>query len=640
MTKGNRENTIMRAITVIGPSQSGKSTLIQALSGLEDTRGKTLGLMGGSSVTTFGFMDDPWAAFEIPGGLDNLPQIGPALAASDAAVLCVSAQTDAAVLSAPYLRLLEESGIPAFIFVNGIDTATDRISAIIAELQQFCAHGILLRQVPMRADDKVVGTIDLISERAWEFHDGERSSLIEIPGDMISREQEARSDLLESLADFDDHLLEQIIEDQRPSTDEIYSVATRVLEQHELVPALLGSALHGNGVMRLMKSLRHEVPDVSVLRERLALPDDALAIGCFADNLKHLGKAILIRALAEGVGSGSGLGGATIGNLDDIDARTQIDRLAPGEVGLTIKSDHLSLGSILTAQGTLDLPDWAQPHPPALRRLVWPVNERDENKLSTALARIAEIDLGLQNSQDEATGHHVIGVHGQQHLRRIVEKLEDGFGIKVEVTEVPTALRETIRKSIEKRYRHRKQSGGAGQFADVVIDIAPQPLGSGFAFEDTVKGGAVPRNYIPSVEAGARDALAEGPAGHPVVDVKVTLKDGKTHSVDSSDFAFRTAGKNAVREALAEIGTVVLQPIMQVQINVPSAFAGGLVQLVSGLKGQVQGFESHPTASGWEVFRALLPMAAEEELARSLGGATRGTAWYSSTLDHYEAVRD
>jgi elongation factor G len=630
----------MRAFTVIGPSQSGKSTLIEALSGLEGSRGKTLGLMGGNSVTTFEFMADPWAAFEIPGGLDNIPQIGPALAASDAAVLCVSAQTDAAVLSAPYLRLLEESGIPAFIFVNGIDTATDRISAVIAELQKFCAHGILLRQVPMRADDKVIGTIDLISERAWEFHDGERSSLIEIPGDMIPREQEARSELLESLADFDDHLLEQIIEDQLPSTDEIYSVATKVLEHHDLVPALLGSALHGNGVMRLMKSLRHEVPAIGILRERLALSDDALAIGCFADNLKHLGKAVLIRALADGVSAGSSLGGGTIGSLDDIDARTQIDGLAPGEIGLTIKSDHMSLGSILTAQGTVDLPDWAQPHPPSLRRLVWPVNERDENKLSTALARIAEIDLGLQNSQDEATGHHVIGVHGQQHLRRIIEKLDEGFGIKVEVSEVPTALRETIRKSIEKRYRHRKQSGGAGQFADVVIDIAPQPLGSGFAFDDTVKGGAVPRNYIPSVEAGAVDALAEGPAGHPVVDVKVTLKDGKTHSVDSSDFAFRTAGKNAVKEAMAEVGTVVLQPIMQVNIYVPSAFAGGLVQLVSGLKGQVQGFESHPTASGWEIFRALLPMAAEEELARSLGGATRGTAWFSSSLDHYEAVRD
>ncbi len=630
----------MRAFTVFGPSQSGKSTLVGALAGLESAKAQTLKLMGDASVTKFDFLGDRWAVFDIPGGQDNISLIGPALAASDAAVLCAPADADAAVLSAPYLRIIEESGVPAFLFVNKVDVGTDRISDIVGSLQTYCSHGIVLRQVPMRSGEEIVGAIDLISERAWEYHDGQRSSLVEVPKNMVPREQEARSGLLESLADFDDGLLEQIIEDQIPMTDDLYSVATRVLQHHDLVPTLIGSAVHGNGILRLMKSLRHEVPEVSALRERLGVSSEIVAASCLADNMKHVGKTVLIRALSGGVAPGSSLCGATISNLVDLDSKTQIPSLAAGDIGLSIKSDHLALGSFFSSDGAEDLPRWALPHPPAMRRLVRPVHERDENKVSSALARLAEIDVGTQVGQDETTGHLVITVQGPQHLRRVTDRLADSFGIEVECTEVPTALRETIRKKIEKQYRHRKQSGGAGQFADILIEMEPLPLGAGFQFKDTVKGGAVPRNYIPAVEHGARDALADGPEGNPVVDIGVTLKDGKAHTVDSSDFSFRTAGASAVREALAEAGTVVLQPVMKVHIHVPSIFAGGLVQLVSGLKGQVLGFEGHPTATGWDIFRTLLPMASEEELSRALGSATRGTAWFSSELDHYEELRE
>jgi elongation factor G len=242
-------------------------------------------------------------------------------------------------------------------------------------------------------------------------------------------------------------------------------------------------------------------------------------------------------------------------------------------------------------------------------------------------------------SQDEKSGNPVLATQGPLHLRRLIQKLAADFGIEVEEGPVPPALRETIRRGTEIHHRHRKQSGGAGQFADVVVELRPEARGSGFVFTESVKGGAVPRNYIPSVEAGARDALAEGPKGFPVVDVSVELKDGKSHAVDSSDYAFRTAGKNAIKEALAEVGTVLLQPIMKIDIHVPSVFSGGLVPLVSGLKGQVLGFEAHPTAAGWDVFQTLLPMAAEDDLFNALGSATRGTAWFASAFDHYQEAR-
>ena len=631
----------MRAVAVIGPSQSGKSTLVKGVSSLEGARAQPLVLHGGASVTPFEFMGDRWAMLEAPGGHDAFANVGPILATCDSAVLCVPAQADAAVLAAPYLRMLEEAKLPTFLFVNKVDAAAERIADIVASLQQYCRSGIVLRQVPIRDGGEITGVIDLISERAWKYHEDSRSSLVELPAEMMDREQAARSELLEAFADYDDALLEQIIEDKLPGTEDVYSVATQVLQHHDLVPALLGAASHGNGLLRLMKSLRHEVPDVGSLRERIDRSSDVLATACLGDQLKHLGKIVLVRALEGGMGPGVRLGGDTLGNLNSLDAKTPVSSpLEAGEFALAIKSDHVLPGTYLSSNAAEEIPVWALKKPPAIKRLVHPAHEKDDGKLSSALSRLAEIDPGLTVMQDEVSGSAVVGVQGQQHLRTMVAKLLEAFGIEVICEEIPTALRETIRGSASIHHRHRKQSGGAGQFADVVIDVAPRKSGSGFAFDETVKGGAVPRNYIPSVEAGARDAMAEGPAGHPVVDVSVTLKDGKSHSVDSSDFAFRTAGHNAVKEALNETGTRILQPILSMEIHVPSVFTGELVQALTGLKGQVLGFEPHSEAAGWDVFRALLPAASDEALSQTLGSATRGTAWFHCEIDHYEEMRN
>jgi elongation factor G len=535
--------------------------------------------------------------------------------------------------------LLEESGVPSILFINKVDAAAERMSEIVSALQSFCSHSIVLRQVPLRDGDQVVGAIDLISERAWKYQEGEPSALIELPQEAEEREQEARTELLESLADFNDALLEQLIEDKRPATDEIYDVATSVLQHHDLVPALLGSALHSNGIMRLMKSLRHEAPRIDQTSERLQDLGSILAVGCLADMAKHLGKTVLIRAFADGLSGGSAIAGDTIGSLTDIDGKTAIPSLKAGEIALTVKTDHLNLGYGYSADANVTLPAWSVPRSAAYQRIITPTNERDETRLSNALSRLSEIEPGLSVAQDEQTGHARLTMQGPLHLRRLVGKLADSFGIQVDEAPVPPALRETISKKVEKHHRHRKQSGGAGQFADVLIDLKPEPRGSGFSFSDIVKGGAVPKNYIPSVEAGARDALLSGPNGFPVVDVSVLLKDGKHHAVDSSDYAFRTAGKNAVREAMEEAGAKVLQPIMSVKIHVPSVYSGGLVPIVSGMKGQVLGFETHPTAAGWDVFNALLPITAQDELFGALGGATRGTAWFEIEFDHYQEAR-
>ena len=267
-----------------------------------------------------------------------------------------------------------------------------------------------------------------------------------------------------------------------------------------------------------------------------------------------------------------------------------------------------------------------------------PVHERDEVRLSTALARLCEADPMVRLEQDAATGHALVRFQGPMHERQVLASLAEDFGLEVVTAPQGARYLETISKPVEEQYRHRKQSGGAGQFADVAVTVRPTARGEGFRFDEVVKGGAVPRNYIPSVEEGAREAMDRGPLGFPVTDVSVTLTDGKHHAVDSSDFAFRTAGRMAIREALPKAGPILLQPIERIEIHVPSIYSGAMVSMISALKGQVLGFDRDPEFRGWDLFRALLPAATAGELLTALGGATQGTAWYESAFDHYEEI--
>ena len=625
----------MRVFTVLGPSGAGKTTLVQALASLDDKRGKSLTVPGVATVSSFSFMGEDWAAVDVVGGAENLASVGAALAASDIAVICVPADAESAVLAAPFIRRVEELGVPSIIFINRIDAAQNRIAEIVSALQAYSRHHIVLREVPIREGGTITGFVDLVSERAWKFEEGRHSVMIEMPDSVKDREAAARTELLESYADLDDHLMEELIEDHQPVPGEVYAVSAKALRENAVIECFIGSASKRHGITRLMKSLRHDAPGVEVARGRF---DGAVAVGALADQFKHLGKVVLLRAL-DGVGGGK-VGGADVGSITDLDAKTGLGQLAAGQIGLAVKSDHLSAGQVFSRDKGQRLPDVGAVQTSPFRRILTPEHDKDDSRLLVALNRLCEIDPALGLSSDEASGRPVLATQGPLHLRRVLAKIAGDFGIPVGESPVPTALRETIQRGTEIHHRHRKQTGGAGQFADVVIEVRPEARGSGFAFTETVKGGTVPRNYIPSVEEGARDGLAKGPLGHPVVDVSVELKDGKSHAVDSSDHAFRTAGKSAIREALDEVGTVLLQPVMKAEIHVPSIYSGALVPLVSGLKGQVLGFEAHESAAGWDVFQLLLPMASEDALFVALAAATRGTAWFTSGFDHYEVKKD
>jgi elongation factor G len=628
----------MRVFTILGPSGSGKTTLVQALVGLDGKPGKSMTVPGIATVSTFGFMGEDWAAVDVMGGAENLASVGAAVAASDIAVICVPAEADSAVLAAPFIRRVEELGVPCILFINRIDSAQNRIAEIVSALQAYSRHHIVLREVPIREGNRITGFVDLVSERAWKFVDHQHSKLIDMPDGVKEREAAARAELLESYADVDDKLMEELIEDRQPLVGEVYAVAAKALQQNAVMACFIGSASRGHGMNRLMKSLRHDAPGVEVAQGRFAT--GTVGVSALADMVKHLGKVVLLRALGAPIAGGARLGGGDLSLITELDAKTGIGQLEPGQIGLAIKSDHLASGQVLGRDAGERPAEGATAQAAPYRRIISPEHERDDSRLLAALTRLCEIDPALGLSADEASGRPVLATQGPLHMRRVLGRIAGDFGVPVQETPVPPALREAIRRGTEVHHRHRKQTGGAGQFADVVIAFRPEARGAGFSFSETVKGGTVPRNYIPSVEEGLRDGLRAGPHGHPVVDLSAELKDGKAHSVDSSDHAFRTAGKNALREAMAEVGTVVLQPVMKIGIDVPSVFSGALVPMVSGLKGQVLGFEAHGSAAGWDVFQLLLPMAAEDALFVALAAATRGTASFTSSFDHYETRKE
>jgi len=626
----------MRCITVMGPSQSGKTELVKRLASLDGHTAATEAA-GHLSLTRFTFLAEPWCAIDMAGGPEYARMAGAALAASDAAVLCVAPDPDEAVLAAPYLRAIEASGTPCLIFINRMDAPKGRVRDIVAALQAYTSHAVVLRQIPIREGGQVVGAVDLISERAWRYREGLPSQLVEMPQTESAREHEARAALLEHMSEYDDALLEELIEDHEPGQGALYQIARRETQESVILPTFLGAAAHMNGVTRLMKALRHEAPEVAGLRDRLGEPA-ALAIGFHAQTRKHLGKCTFIRALADGVGQGAALAGSGVGGLSELGEKSGHDRLAPGDVAIAVKSDQLDAGFLFTADSRVPAPAWAGGTPPALARVLRPVHEKDDVRLSAALSKLAGTDPMLHLGQDAASGHAVLRLQGPMHLRQTLAVLADSFGVEVEAQAPNPRYCETISSGVEENYRHRKQSGGAGQFADVVLKVAPLSRGEGFRFAEVVKGGAVPRNYIPSVEEGARDAMARGPLGFPVIDVGVTLTDGKHHAVDSSDYAFRTAGRQGVKEAMTRAGPVLLQPIDRIEIHVPSIYSGAMVSMVSSLKGQVLGFDRDPACRGWDIFRALLPASAEEELVTALGSATQGTAWHETFFDHYEEL--
>ncbi|MBI5323252.1 elongation factor G [Bradyrhizobium sp.] len=655
-----------RCIALVGPFQSGKTTLLEAIlartgaipkAGSVDA-GTSHGdaspearhhkMSVGLSAATVNFMGDSYTFIDCPGSVEFAHDMRAALPAVDAAIVVCEADEKKLPQLQIILRELEDLGIPRFLFLNKIDKANKRIRETLATLQPASRTPLVLRQIPIWKGDLIEGFVDLALERAFIYREHKPSEVVALEGGDLDREKEARFSMLEKLADHDDALMEQLLEDIQPPRDAVFDDLARELREGLICPVLLGSATRENGVLRLMKALRHEAPGVAATAKRLGAPaqKEALAYVFKTVHQLHGGKLSLVRLLAGRLDDGatllssSGESGRVSGILGVSGAHDS--KRASAEAGDTIalgKLDAIKTGDTLSggkaAPAALIK---VEPLPGVLAVSIAAVDRKDDVKLGQALIRLNEEDPSLTMVHNPRTHDIVLWGQGEMHLRVAMERLKDRFGVNAKSHATAIGYQETIRKSITQRGRHKKQSGGHGQFGDVVLDIKPMPRGTGFEFAEKVVGGAVPRNYIGAVEEGVVDALVRGPLGFPVIDVHVTLTDGSYHSVDSSDLAFRTAARIGVAEALPQCQPVLLEPIHVVEIVCPTEATAKINAILSARRGQILGFDTREGWSGWDCVRATMPEAEIGDLIVELRSATAGAGSFTRQFDRMAEV--
>jgi elongation factor G len=450
--------------------------------------------------------------------------------------------------------------------------------------------------------------------------------------------------MLEKLADYDDELMEQLLSDMEPPRDRVFADLSRDLQQGLITPVLFGSAENGNGILRLLKALRHEAPGIDDTAKRLGSPENGAAI---SQTLKtfhtaHGGKLTLARVLSGTITEGQVLYGARgqearVAGIFQM-MGTEPKKVASAKAGDTValgRMEHIGTGeTIASGKGPPKQAIELLVNPPVYGFAISVPDRKDEVKLTTAIGKLIEEDpsLSLQHNQD--THEMVLWGQGEMHLRVALERLAGKFGVRAEARPRRISYKETIRKPISLRGRHKKQSGGHGQYGDVVLDIKPLPRGSDFVFTDTITGGVVPKQYIPAVEAGIREYLHQGPLGFPVVDIAVNLSEGSYHTVDSSEMAFKLAARLAMSEGLPQCSPVLLEPISHVSIHVPSEATSRVNQIVTGHRGQLLGFDSREGWPGWDTIEAHLPESEIGNLIIELRSATAGVGTFTFRHDH------
>ncbi len=643
----NGENP--RSVALVGPQGSGKSALFDALmeaAGGQVKRPSDLRNRPMTTVTRVGhctFLKDAWSILDGPGSVEFGCEARAALAVADIAVVVCEPDPNRAAAVAQMLRGLADQAIPHILFINKIDTLAGSIGDILTALQSHIPAPLVLRQMPLVEHGKVAGYVDLMSERAWRYRKNEASELIRIPDSVMAEEAAARGRLVETLADRDDTLLEKVLDDIKPTPEELYVDLRKDLLSGAVIEVMVGAAEVAHGVRRLWKALRHETPAARETADRRGIDPDgpALAQVFRTEYAGHTGKLSYARIWRGEIKEGMIVAGARPGG---------IYHFVNGELvksPAAVAGDIVALGRLETVQtgetistgpNEMILP-FPEPPAPVYALAAHTTDRKDDVRLSDALRKMAEEDRSLTITHDQDSGETVLHGQGEMHLLAAIEHLAKAYTLKLTTSRPEIAYRETIRQAVHEHGRLKRQTGGHGQFADVKIDIRPRERGAGFAFVDKVVGGAVPRNFIPAVGEAAEAAAKKGPFGYPVVDIEVTLVDGGYHSVDSSDMAFRTATQIAMREGLAKADPVLLEPIDHVTITVPNEHTPRAQRLLTGRRGQILGFSGREDWNGWDDVEALVPAAELHDLIIDLRSQTQGLGTYRRRFDHLAEAR-
>lgn len=659
--KGTAAGSTPRCIALVGPFGSGKTSLLEALLARTDklarqgtvSDGNTVGdaspearshgMSVEVNVADTEYLGDRFVFVDCPGSVEFLSEMDGALSGVDMAVVVAEDDERKVPALQLILKALEARAIPRVLFLNKIDKSSRRVRDVLTVLQPASEVPLVLRQIPIWEDSQATGFIDLALERAHVYHEKEPSTEIDMSDEDRTREHEARFTMLEHLADHDDDLMEALLEDIAPDRDLVFSDLVKEMQDGLICPVFFGSADHGNGVSRLLKALRHEAPFVDTLSNRILDDNSRAALQVIKTlHTQHGGKISIARVLEGQVSDGdslfrNGRDEVKVSGLFSVFGQTasKIATAGKGDLVALGRLEHVETGDLLSHdEGAFTGLNSPEPRSPALATAIEAVQRKDEVRLSAALAKLAEEDPSLSISQNQTTAETLLKGQGEMHLRVAQERLAGKYGLDVSAHTPHIPYAETIRARTKVRGRHKKQSGGHGQFGDVVLEISPLPRGEGIQFSDTITGGVVPKQYIPSVRDGALDALGRGTFGFPVVDVAICLTDGSYHSVDSSDQAFKMAGALAIREGLPDCKPVLLEPIHKVVIACPNDATARVNAIVSARRGQLLGFDARPSWPGWDEVQALLPEAEIGDLIIELRSATAGVASYVSEFDH------
>ena len=620
-----------------------------------------------SAATTCSWKDHTINIIDTPGHVDFTVEVERSLRVLDGAVAVFDGVAGVEPQSETVWRQADRYKVPRIAFINKLDRTGAVYTRTYDMLIDRLKAPVVLLQLPIGTESEFAGVVDLIDMKAYvwdlEANKGDEFRTEEIPANMLDEAKAKRAEMIEKLADVDDQIMELFMEEKEPTQEQIIAAIRKGTVNFTVVPVIMGSAFKNKGVQQMLDAVVRYLPspldigsikgfkqgDSSVEIERAPAdsePFSALAFKIMSD--PHLGKLTYIRIYSGKLEPGTGVLNSTK------DRKERIGKIYQMHANKRDEKESASAGSIVAVMGlkdtttgdtlcdsdkpvvleSMDFPD------PVIHVAIEPKTKNDQDKLATAIQRLAEEDPTFHVRGDEETGQTIIGGMGELHLEVLVDRMKREFKVEANVGKPQVAYRETITKKVEKvDYTHKKQSGGAGQFARVIIDIEPNLTeGGGYEFINKVTGGRIPREYIPSVDDGAQEAMVNGVlAGYQMVDIKVTLQDGAYHDVDSSELAFKIAGSMAFKEAARKAHPVLLEPMMDVEVVTPEDFMGDVIGDLNSRRGQIQAMDER---AGARVVKALVPLSEMFGYVGDLRSKTQGRASYTMQFHSYAQVPD
>ncbi|MFV0428120.1 MAG: elongation factor G [Arachnia sp.] len=614
-----------------------------------------------SAATTCFWQGSQINIIDTPGHVDFTVEVERSLRVLDGAVAVFDGVAGVEPQSQTVWRQATKYGVPRICYINKLDRTGASFDFCVKTIRERLNTNPVLLQLPIGAESDFLGVVDIVGNRAltWrgETAMGEDYEVEEIPEELKERAARARADLIEAVSEHDDELMEMYLEGEEPSIEQIKAGIRHGVLTNAFTAVVCGTSFKNKGVQPLLDAIVDYLPspldvpaiegfkpgDETIDLVRKPSDEEPLAVLAFkvaAD--PHLGKLTFVRVYSGVLNTGTQVLNSTKGRKERIgkiyqmhaNKREEVDTMGAGMICAVMGLKDTSTGETLCDPTNPIVLESMEFPAPVIEQAIEPKTKSDQEKLSQAIQRLAEEDPTFRVHTDEETGQTIIAGMGELHLEVLIDRMKREFKVEANIGKPQVAYRETLRRKVEKvEYTHKKQSGGSGQYGRVIIDLEPQEAGAGYEFVNAVTGGRIPKEYIPSVDAGIKEAMQFGVlAGYPVEDIKVTLTDGAYHDVDSSELAFKLAGSQAFKEAARRADPAILEPMMAVEVTTPEDYLGTVIGDLNSRRGHVQSMDEQ---HGNRVVRALVPLSEMFGYVGDLRSKTSGQASYSMEFDSY-----